>query len=43
MNAPDGSLVLGNPAKVVRSLTDEEITANYENAMRYVKESSAYR
>lgn len=43
MNAPDGSLLLGNPARVVRALTEEEIRNNYENAARYVQEGERYR
>ncbi len=33
---PDNSLAFGNPAKVVRTLTPEEIKETYENALRYV-------
>ena len=33
---PDNSLAFGNPAKVVRTLTPEEIKENHENALRYV-------
>lgn len=33
---PDGSLVMGSPGKVKRSLTAEEIRANTENARKYV-------
>ena len=36
---PDGALYMGNPAKFKRMLSDEEITANRENAKHYVKES----
>ena len=43
MNAPDGSLILGNPAKVVRPLTEEEIKGNYENAKSYVAKRELYR
>lgn len=35
---PDNSLVLGNPGKVKRTLTAEEIEANRRNAMHYVEE-----
>ncbi|MBO4897783.1 MAG: gamma carbonic anhydrase family protein [Clostridia bacterium] len=34
---PDGSLVLGSPAKVKRELTEDEIKANKNNADEYVK------
>jgi len=40
---PDGSLILGAPAKVVRELTDEEITANQESASRYVEKATRFR
>lgn len=43
MNAPDGSLILGNPAKVVRALTEDEIKGNYENAEHYVEKREWYR
>ncbi|MDR5588377.1 MULTISPECIES: gamma carbonic anhydrase family protein [Clostridium] len=32
----DGSLILGNPAKVIRRLTQEEIQANKESSLTYV-------
>lgn len=37
MNIPDGSLVMGNPAKVARPLTEQEIKSNRENAVHYVE------
>jgi carbonic anhydrase/acetyltransferase-like protein (isoleucine patch superfamily) len=40
---PDGSLVLGSPGRVVRSLSAGEIDAIAENANRYVKKSAQYR
>jgi len=43
MNAPDGSLILGSPAKVVRPLTGEEIESNYENAAHYAEKRELYR
>ena len=33
---PDRSLVLGSPAKVVRTLTDEEVDSIYRNAQEYL-------
>lgn len=36
MNIPDGSLVMGSPARVARQLTETEIEANRENAVHYV-------
>lgn len=43
LNVPDGSLVLGNPARVVRPLTDGEIKGNYENAAHYAEKGELYR
>ena len=40
---PDGSLVLGSPGRVVRSLTEAEIEYIAENADRYVVKSAQYR
>lgn len=39
---PDNSLVFGNPAKVIRTLTTEEINYIKENAVHYIKLSSTY-
>lgn len=36
MNAPDASLILGSPAKIIRSLTPEEIAAGRKNAADYI-------
>ena len=36
-NIPDGSLAFGNPARIIRKLTEEEIAANRGNADRYVQ------
>ena len=35
-NAPDGSLLLGNPAKVVRPLTDEQLEHLKQSAEHYI-------
>lgn len=43
MDAPDGSLVLGNPAKVVRPLTEEEIAGLRKNAVHYAELKERYR
>ena len=40
---PDGSLILGTPAKFIRSLTDEEIAANRKSASGYVNRAARYR
>ena len=40
---PDGSLVLGSPGKVVRSLTDAEIARVAGTAGRYVEKAAHYR
>lgn len=37
MNAPDGSMILGSPAKVVRPLTEEEIEGNRYSAKGYLE------
>ena len=37
MVIPDNSMAFGNPAKVVRQLTEEEIEANRKNAAHYVE------
>ena len=37
----DGSLAFGNPAKVIRSLTPEEIRETGNNAQRYVNAAKA--
>lgn len=37
MVIPDNSMAFGNPAKVVRKLTEAEIKANRENAEHYVE------
>lgn len=36
MRIPDNSLAFGNPAKVIRTVSAEEIESNRENAMHYV-------
>ncbi len=36
MDAPDGSKIIGSPAKVKRELSEEEIRENYESAAFYV-------
>ena len=36
MDAPAGSLLLGSPAKVVRTLTEEEINENLHSAEHYI-------
>ena len=36
---PDNSLVIGNPGKVKRPVTEEEIKWNFENAQLYVEEA----
>ena len=35
-NIPDRSLVVGSPGKVIRQVTDEDIVAIKENALRYI-------
>lgn len=40
---PERSLILGSPAKVVRELTDEEVSHLSESAERYVSNWQRYR
>lgn len=40
---PDNSLVLGNPGKVKRMVTPEEILDIHKNAAYYVKEAEIYK
>ncbi len=42
MVIPEGSLVVGSPARVVRALSREEQTANAELALKYVEISRRY-
>ena len=39
---PDGSLILGMPAKLVRELSAEEIAANRESANHYVRNATRF-
>lgn len=39
---PDNSLVVGSPAKVIRTLTDEEVASLESSASHYVKISKEY-
>lgn len=43
MVIPNGSLVLGSPAKVVRELTKEEIEGNLRAAYAYVQQLEDYK
>ena len=43
MEVPDGSMVMGMPAKVVRALTEEEIENNRCSALFYMTEGKEYR
>ncbi len=40
---PDGSLILGMPAKLVRELSAAEIQSNTASANRYVRNAARYR
>ena len=40
---PDGSMVVGSPGRIVRSLSDEEITGLKEFSDHYVAKSALYR
>lgn len=39
MKIPDNSVAVGNPAKVVRRTTEEDIAANLRNAASYVEDA----
>ena len=43
MDAPDGSMILGSPAKIVRQLTEAEIEGNRESARGYLHAAELYR
>ena len=43
MDAPDGSMILGSPAKVVRPLTPEEIAGNRAAMEEYLEAAAHYR
>lgn len=43
MDAPDGSLVAGNPARVIRALSPEEIAGLKKNAEHYAELKERYR
>ena len=43
MDAPDGSMILGSPAKVARPLTPEEIQRNRRSARHYLQMAEEYR
>lgn len=40
---PAGSLIIGSPAKAVRSLTDEEIQKNRESAINYAEKAKRFK
>ena len=42
MNAPAGSLILGNPAKVVKELSAEQIDYIHKDAENYVRLAETY-
>ncbi len=43
MDAPDGTMILGSPAKVVRPLTPEEIQSNRDAMEEYLEAAAHYR
>ena len=43
MDAPDGSMIMGSPAKVVRALTETEIQENYDACRGYLHAAQTYR
>ena len=40
---PDGTLAFGNPAKVIRKLTEEEIANNLKDAQHYIRSAQEYK
>lgn len=42
-DAPDGSMILGSPAKVTRPLTADEIERNRVSARKYLQAAQACR
>ena len=40
---PDGSMAFGSPARVVRSVTDDEVAATVENAAQHVRMAAEAR
>lgn len=40
---PDGSLIVGSPAKAVRQLTPEQMAGLRESALRYIANAQRYR
>ena len=40
---PDGSMILGTPAKVVKTLTAEQIAGIHDISERYVKNAQRYQ
>lgn len=40
---PDNSLIIGSPAKVLRTLSEEAIEKMHENAAEYIERSSMYK
>lgn len=43
MDAPDGSLIVGSPAKVIRPLSEAEIAGMRDNAEHYIRLKEEYR
>lgn len=40
---PDNSLVVGIPGKVIKKVSQEQITGNEKNALMYVEEGQEYK
>jgi carbonic anhydrase/acetyltransferase-like protein (isoleucine patch superfamily) len=40
---PDKTLVMGNPMRIVRELSDKEIEANINNAKLYIELARSYK
>jgi carbonic anhydrase/acetyltransferase-like protein (isoleucine patch superfamily) len=40
---PDNSLIVGTPAKVLRTLTEQDIAGMHKNAAEYVERGHAFK
>ncbi len=40
---PDNSVAMGNPVKIVRQMTEEDIASNKRSSMHYIEAKDAYR
>jgi carbonic anhydrase/acetyltransferase-like protein (isoleucine patch superfamily) len=40
---PDGSMIIGSPAKVVRTMSEEQQTALAQSALHYIENAKRFR